>query len=129
MNNFDYPIGSDTQDAPWNKPSEPKQVEFTCEVLHELKKVINIPVYQYYENEVMDEDGERFYDVDTSDVDWEQAYKDNCYTINNLLCVLEWYIKNDLERSKGDRQREKELNQILEACKGWKTQNIYIEEL
>lgn len=129
MNNFDYPVGSDTQDAPWNKPIKPKQIEFTCEVLHELKKVINIPVFQYDVNEVMDEDGERFYDVDTRDVDWEQEYKGNCYTINDLLRILEGYIKKDLECLKGDKQSEKELNEILEACKGWKTQNIYIEEL
>lgn len=129
MNNYDYPMGSDTKDAPWNEPMPPKPIEFTMTVFHELKKVMKVPTDQYREYKEQGEDGEYIHEIDTGDVDWNEAYKENCYTLNDLLLALEGYIKEDLERYKGLKRREKELNEMLDACKGWETENIYVEEL
>ena len=129
MNNHDYPMGSDTKDAPWNEPTPQKQKDFSCVVLHELKKVMKVPTDQYHEYKEKGEDGEYIHEIDTGDVDWNDEYKQNCYTINDLLHELEGYIQDDLKRYRGFKRKEKQLNEMLEACKGWETENIYVEQV
>lgn len=73
MNNYDYPMGADTKDAPWNKkPNRPKEIEVLVSVT--LSKSFHITVDDY---EVLaegkDEDGEFFQDIDYSNCDLHRA--------------------------------------------------------
>lgn len=76
MNNYDYPLGADTKDAPWNEvePSE-KEVEVTISIT--LSKTVKIKVSDY---EIIDsgkdEDGEHFEDIDYSNCDLKKAVKE-----------------------------------------------------
>jgi len=54
MNNYDYPIGSDTPEAPWNQEEpEMKEVEVDIEVT--LKKRVKLNVNDYKIVDIYDE--------------------------------------------------------------------------
>lgn len=76
MNNYDYPIGSDTLDAPWNKEENPKkEIEVTVSVT--LSKTVKIKVSDYeIVDSGKDEDGEYFEDIDYSNCDIKGAVED-----------------------------------------------------
>ena len=80
MDNYNYPIGSDTSDAPWNQSDpEPKAIEVTVSVT--LSKTIKILVNDYIiEDKGIDEDGEYFEDIDYSNCDLKSAVE-NQYTL------------------------------------------------
>lgn len=76
MNNYDYPLGADTKDAPWNQEVVPeKEVEVTISVT--LSKTVKIRVNDYVMSDFgKDEDGNYFEEVDFSDCDLKSAVKD-----------------------------------------------------
>ena len=76
MNNYDYPIGSDTLDAPWNKEENPKkEIEVTVSVT--LSKTVKIKVSDYeIVDSGKDEDGEYFEDIDYSNCDIKGAVEE-----------------------------------------------------
>jgi hypothetical protein len=65
----------------------------------------------------------------TEDTDWRKEYENNCYAIPDLLKELEIYLKKDIESSKGNKRRERRLNELLEACQGWNVDELEVEEL
>ena len=46
MDNYNYPMGADTSDAPWNQ-SDPKPVNVEVQVTIVLTKIIELPVTDY----------------------------------------------------------------------------------
>ena len=75
MNSYDYPLGADTKDAPWNQEELPeREIEVTVSVT--LSKTVKIKVSDYtITDSGKDEDGEYFEDVDYSDCDLIRAVK------------------------------------------------------
>lgn len=76
MNNYDYPLGADTKDAPWNQEELPeREIEVTVSVT--LSKTVKIKVSDYeIADSGKDEDGEYFEDVDYSNCDLKSAVKE-----------------------------------------------------
>lgn len=76
MNNYDYPMGADTSDAPWNQVNNPeREIEVTVSVT--LSKTVKIKVSDYkITDSGKDEDGEYFEDIDYSDCDLKGAVED-----------------------------------------------------
>ena len=73
MDNYNYPLGADTPDAPWNQTDNPEK---EIEVM-----VIKIKVSDYtITDSGKDEDGEYFESVDYSDCDLKSAVE-NQYTL------------------------------------------------
>ena len=79
MNNYDYPLGSDTKDAPWNQEELPeREIEVTISVT--LSKTVKIKVSDYtITDSGKDEDGDYFEDVDYSDCDLNGAVEEQIY--------------------------------------------------
>lgn len=75
MNN-NYPIGSDTKDAPWNQTDYPDRVvEVTVSVT--LSKTIKVKVNDYnIVDSGKDEDGNYFEEIDYSNCDLKKAVKE-----------------------------------------------------
>lgn len=71
-----YPIGSDTIDAPWNQIENPeREVEVTISIT--LSKTVKIKVSDYkIIDSGKDEDGEYFEDIDYSNCDLKNAVKE-----------------------------------------------------
>ncbi len=76
MNNYDYPVGADTPDAPWNqKDNSEKEIEVTVSIT--LSKTLKIRVNDYQIiDSGKDEDGEYFEDIDYSCCDLKKAVKE-----------------------------------------------------
>ena len=90
MDNYNYPIGADTKDAPWNQVDNPeKEIEVTVSVT--LSKTIKINVSDY---EIIDsgknEDGEYVEDLDFSNCDLKEAVE-NQYILPQDKCS-DWNI-------------------------------------
>ena len=76
MNNYDYPLGADTKDAPWNQEDPPeREIEVLISVT--LSKTVKIKVSDYtITDSGKDEDGDYFEDVDYSDCDLKGAVEE-----------------------------------------------------
>lgn len=76
MDNYNYPIGADTKDAPWNQvDNSEREIEVTISVT--LSKTVKIKVSDYtITDSGKDEDGNYFEDVDYSDCDLEGAVEE-----------------------------------------------------
>lgn len=73
MNNYDYPLGSDTPDAPWNQVDNPeREVEVLVSIT--LSKTFKVKVSDYtITDSGKDEDGDYFEDIDYSECDLKSA--------------------------------------------------------
>lgn len=76
MDNYNYPMGADTKDAPWNQVDNPKrEIEVTVSVT--LSKTVKIKVSDYeITDSGKDEDGEYFEDIDYSNCDLKGAVEE-----------------------------------------------------
>ena len=93
MNNYDYPIGSDGPDAPWNQVDpEPRQVEVTVSIT--LSKTVKVEVTDYTAEE--DYDGEGYYGInyDYSKCNLEKAVRDQVTLPNSVGEFNDW-IEDD----------------------------------
>lgn len=74
--NYNYPLGADNPDAPWNQKENPKrEIEVTVSVT--LSKTIKVKVSDYdIINSGKDEDGEYFEEVDYSNCDLKSAVEE-----------------------------------------------------
>ena len=76
MDNYNYPMGADTKDAPWNQADNPeREIEVTVSVT--LSKTVKIKVSDYeITDSGKDEDGEYFEDIDYSNCDLKGAVEE-----------------------------------------------------
>lgn len=83
--NYNYPVGVDTPDAPWNQVDPPeKEIEVTVSVT--LSKTIKVKVSDYeIVDSGKDEDGEYFEEVDYSNCDLKGAIE-NQYILPQDKC-------------------------------------------
>ena len=76
MDNYNYPMGADTKDAPWNQVDNPeREIEVTVSVT--LSKTVKIKVSDYeITDSGKDEDGKYFEDIDCSNCDLKSAVEE-----------------------------------------------------
>ena len=117
--NYNYPPGADTPDAPWNQ-RDPDPKTFDCDIAVTIVNTLPVSTSCYYRDS---EDGS----TDTSDVNWEDEYKSQYLGIPALLNELAKYIDGELASGVSGSRRW-ELRQMLEECRGWKVKDIDISE-
>ena len=95
MNNYDYPMGADTPNAPWNKiDPEPKKIKVTVSIT--LSKTVEVEVTDYTAEEDYDEDGYNGINYDYSECDLEQAVRDQVTLPNSVGEFNDW-VEDDFE--------------------------------
>lgn len=123
--NYNYPVGADGSDAPYNQ-SDPEPVEVDVCISQTLHKSTTISTTDYVAEECEDcerDDNGEFVTTggvsyDFSDSDLLNAYKNDSWTIPELLYELKDYIKQDL--NKGCSESKKAwLERMMKACEGW----------
>lgn len=79
MDNYNYPVGADTKDAPWNQDDNPeREIEVTVSV--SLSKTVRIKVSDYeITDSGKDEDGKYFEDIDYSSCNLKRAVEEQLY--------------------------------------------------
>ena len=89
MNNYDYPMGADTPNAPWNKiDPEPKKIKVTVSIT--LSKTVEVEVTDYTAEEDYDEDGYNGINYNYSECDLEQAVRDQVTLPNSIGEFNDW---------------------------------------
>ena len=91
MDNYNYPMGADTKDAPWNQVDNPeRKIEVTVSVT--LSKTVKIKVSDYeITDSGKDEDGEYFEDIDFSNCDLKSAVEEQIVLPQNA----HMYVKSN----------------------------------
>lgn len=91
MDNYNYPMGADTKDAPWNQVDNPeREIDVTVSVT--LSKTVKIKVSDYeITDSGKDEDGEYFEDIDCSSCDLKSAVEEQIV----LPQTAHMYIKSN----------------------------------
>lgn len=119
--NYNYPPGADTPDAPWNEPIVPER-EFDVTISMSLSRTVQCYTNKYIP-EIDEEDGHLY--VDTSDTPWSEVYGDNHKTIPELLEELKKYIQKDLDNLADDETKmdkafhRRRLEFLLTECDEW----------
>lgn len=128
--NYNYPMGADTPDAPWNARDN-DEVPFDVCVTQTLTKNDTV-MSTNYEEYTTREDGMVDVNYDTSDIDWEDEWMSQAYGIPFLLKELEKYVSKELksmcEDNRGTKSRRRFLKDILSACQGWTLEETIVEE-
>lgn len=89
MNNYDYPMGADTPNAPWNQvDTEPRKIKVTVSIT--LSKTVEVEVTDYTAEEDYDEDGYNGINYDYSECDLEQAVRDQVTLPNSVGEFNDW---------------------------------------
>lgn len=123
--NYNYPVGADGSDAPYNQ-SDPEPVEVNVCISQTLHKSTTISTTDYVAEECedceRDDDGEFVttggVSYNFSDSDLLNAYKNDSWTIPELLYELKDYIKQDLNRGCSESKKAW-LERMMKACEGW----------
>lgn len=108
---------------PTEERNAPMRV-FDIEVTYTLFKKDTV-VTNDYELECDDEG--KLYE-DTQSTDWYSAYKEDHYTVLELLDILKNRAKDELKKLPANSQRACELKRIIRDCKGWKLNESHYEE-
>ena len=133
--NYNYPMGADNENAPWNQ-REQEEREFKVCISQTLSKSTTICTNDYameYEEETGN------YRISTSDTQWKEALEDSeTYTpldlINEFKKFLEMLIeerKSNGESSKRNFLYENSNNyyeHLIEECNNWTEDELEIIE-
>lgn len=108
--NYNYPPGADTPDAPWNQVENPEK-EFDVTISQTLSKTVTIVTtnYNYYED--VDEDGS-YVNYDTSDTNWNKEYSESYHTPLELIGILKKVLQ-------GEELSQRLKNRLIEECDDW----------
>lgn len=95
MDNYNYPMGADTEDAPWNQVDNPeREIEVTVSVT--LSKTVKIKVSDYgITDSGKDEDGEYFEDIDYSKCDLKRAVEEQITLPQDAYKYVKGEFDND----------------------------------
>lgn len=122
--NYNYPPGADTPDAPWNQPSEPDPITLDVTVNTTLFKRTTVETSNYDAH--TDEDGCRELEIHDGYKDIEKYYTEQHKSILDLLGELCKYIKGELAGGVSD-SRKRELEMMLDDCTGWQVYQFEVE--
>lgn len=124
--NYNYPPGADTPDAPWNQVEpDPIDVNVVAKVTLVHNAKVTSTNYDAYTDE---EDGSCNEKLNDGYQDIRKYYKEQHKSIPDLLNELTKYIKSELAEGNLSCQRKQELEWMLEDCEGWEVDNIEIED-
>ena len=123
--NYNYPPGADTPDAPWNQPVIPER-EFDVEVTITMSKVVTITTDNYVP-EYDDEDGHTYANTENTERDKEFENRGH-FTIADLIEELKGYVVEDMKTCAPNTGKGAHLKRLLLACEDWETIEESYEE-
>lgn len=135
MNNWDYPVGADTKDAPWNQDpyeKEPRDVDILISTTLSKSTTISTEDYEVeaWEDAERDEDG---YLVRSGGTDYtytalEDNYTDEEYTIPELLDILYNEASRKLKEENLSTEDKVKWTRVLTSCEGWGEDELEVME-
>jgi asparagine synthetase B (glutamine-hydrolysing) len=119
--NYNYPMGADTPDAPWNQ-HEPDPIEVSIGVTVTLTHETTVETTNYANGE----DGDELFD---GYGELNVLYGEQHMTIPQLLDELKKYIKGELAGANVTYQRKQELMDLLLDCEGWTEEETEVDNV
>ncbi len=119
-NNYDYPIGADTPDAPWNEKPVPKR-SFDVFISQTLSKSTQVVTDDY----VLEDDDIH---ADTSDTEWANAYSEEHYTPLELIEAFKAFLQKHLPDPITDLREYKKVKKLMAECENWVEDDLEIME-
>jgi hypothetical protein len=135
--NYNYPCGADTPDAPWNEVEVPEK-DFDIICSQSLSKTVVVTTNNYIpgasgvDYEPDDEGGycasSWHDDPDTSDTNWADEYHDNDhYTPLELINKFKEHLMKQWDTLKyaeeandtKTKYKKREIQHLIEECEGW----------
>ena len=110
-------------DAPFNEKEIPER-EFDVDVVVTLSKKATVTTNKY-DLEYDEFEGET---VNTQNVDWQDVYTDNHYTLPKLLEELAAVVYTDMQKEKPYSYRWYKLKRLLDDCSGWNVEESSYDE-
>lgn len=127
MDNYNYPIGADTIDAPWNE-TENYPIERDCEVTETIARKVTLSTTDYVAEEDWDDELGKCLFADTSETDWSDEYSNQECTALELIAKLKEYVEEDIKNTASNTSKGRELQRLLVACDGWEQVDLEVEE-
>ena len=122
MDNYNYPMGSDTSSAPWNQVEYPeKEIEVTVSITLSKTLKINVDDYEVYEEE--DEDG-HYEVVNFDNCDLIKAVEEQYVLPQNLAQFTKNIFNEDLDLKAVGMPRY--LKNAIIDCKDWNVDEFEI---
>lgn len=119
--NYNYPPGADTPDAPWNQVENPEE-EFEVTISQTLSKTVTVYTSNYNLEVDCDEEG-CYRNCDTSDTDWKEVYEEDHHTPLQLIGFLKRLLEGNEPISDSLKK------QLIEECDDWcEDELVFVEE-
>ena len=122
--NYNYPPGADTPDAPWNEPAVPEK-DFELSVCQVLSKDVTVTTDDY-NPEYDDETGD--VSADTSDTNWTEAYNTDHFTPLQLIDLFKRYLEDELSHKGAVSKAPSYIKYLIAECSDWVEDELDIEE-
>lgn len=119
-NNYDYPIGADYPDAPWNEKPVPKR-SFDVFISQTLSKSTQVVTDDY----VLEDDDIH---ADTSDTEWANAYSEEHYTPLELIEAFKDFLQKHLPDPITNLREYKKVKKLIAECENWVEDDLEIME-
>lgn len=118
MDNYNYPVGADTPDAPWNQRDLPeREIDVTVSIT--LSKTIKVKVNDY---RIVKDDNHNRYDY--SECDLHKSVENQVTLPQDLAIFVERMFNHDLNLKAAGMPRY--LKESLEDCKGWNVDDFEV---
>lgn len=117
-NNYDYPEGADTPEAPWNIEDLPEK-NFAITVSCSLSKDTEVVSNNY------DETG--FYGAGSLNEPWN-AYTDNEDTVEKIIEFAKKCAEFMLNKKNYSIKSKYELSRMIRSCSGWNVDEEIAEQ-
>lgn len=113
MDNYNYPLGADTKNAPWNQ-HDLEALEFEVAISQSLSKTATVTTTDYEEEEDYDDClNQKILAANTSNTDWHEVYKECHYEPYGLITLLKDILTT------GKLPSERERRDLIKECEDW----------
>ena len=132
FDNYNYPPGTDNEDAPWNERAQAEK-DFDVTVSQTLSKTVTIATDDYFHERIVEWDdmgGIVEENFSTADTDWKTAFAENeSMTPLELIKTLKNYLQDGLEKKGEVSWKPQYVEHLIQECEGWiEDETVYIED-
>ena len=118
--NYNYPPGADTPDAPWNRQDVP-EINVDCDMTVILvKPAVPVVTDQY----TKDESG--YTEITDGGLDLIKRYKQQHFSITDMLSELKQYITDEISTDIPASRRQR-LTDMLDDCQNWQIEDVDVD--
>ena len=118
--NYNYPPGADTPDAPWNRQDIP-EINVDCDMTVILvKPAVPVVTDQY----TKDESG--YTEITDGGLDLIKRYKQQHFSITDMLSELKQYITDEISTDIPASRRQR-LTDMLDDCQNWQIEDVDVD--